>query len=332
MTIEKLPLALEVDRLSVEFQTEDVTANAIDDVSFSVGKGETLALVGESGSGKSVTARAVMGLIGDPGRVTNGTIRIGGDDVSGYSPRQWRAIRGTRIAMVFQDSLSALNPVFTVGQQLVESFRVHRGIRGAAARKRAIDLLELVRIPDAEQRFHQYPHEFSGGMRQRAMIAMSIALEPEVLIADEPTTALDVTVQAQILDLLVDLQRERQMGLVLITHDLGVVAQRADRVAVMYSGRIVEEAVTRKLFGAPSHGYTAALLGAITRIDASIGALTTIPGRPPQLGQRGRGCSFAPRCEFAVAACRDEIPESIEVDRGHIAACHEWERVRDESK
>ncbi|WP_353112358.1 ABC transporter ATP-binding protein [Microbacterium sp.] len=318
--------ALTVTDLTVEFETEDLVANAVQDVSFHVDRGETLAIVGESGSGKSVTARALMGLVGAPGRVTSGSIRLGDEELVGRPAREMRAIRGSRIAMVFQDSLSALNPVFTIGQQLGETLRVHRGLSRRAARAKAIELLERVRIPDPERRVDQYPHEFSGGMRQRAMIAMSIALEPEVLVADEPTTALDVTVQAQIMALLADLQRERRMALVLITHDLGVVAQRADRVAVMYAGRIVEQGTTRELFRAPAHGYTRALLEAIPRPDASSGRMVAIPGTAPGLSGRTTGCAFAPRCAFAVDACREGLVTTT-VTEGHVTACREWERV-----
>ncbi|MDA4894343.1 ABC transporter ATP-binding protein [Streptomyces sp. MS2A] len=318
--------ALTVEGLTVEFATTEIVANAVEGVSFHVGRGETLAIVGESGSGKSVTARALMGLVGRPGRISAGSIRLGDEELVGRSPREMRAIRGARIAMVFQDSLSALNPVFTVGQQLVETLRVHCGMSRREARRRAVELLDRVRIPDAERRVDQYPHEFSGGMRQRAMIAMSIALEPEVLVADEPTTALDVTVQAQIMALLADLQRERDMAMVLITHDLGVVAQRADRVAVMYAGRIVEEAPTRDLFRRPAHGYTRALLDAIPRPDRGDRRLVAIPGSAPRLDQRGTGCAFAPRCRFAVDACRDGIVTST-VDPGHRTACREWRRI-----
>ena len=318
---------LDISGLTVEFPTEHGPAEAVSNVSLSVHQGETLAVVGESGSGKSVTARAAMGLVGYPGKMTAGAIRIAGEDVSAYSQRRWRSIRGERIAMVYQDSLSALNPVFTVGQQLAESFRVHRKMGARAAHREAVSLLDRVRIPDAQRRVDQYPHEFSGGMRQRAMIAMSIALNPKVLIADEPTTALDVTVQAQILDLLDELKREQNMGLILITHDLGVVAQRAQRVAVMYSGRVVEETPTPKLFTRPAHGYTSALIRAIPRIDGARGELKTIPGMPPQLWDRGQGCAFAPRCDFAVDACHQTPPPAVEVEPGHISACHEWERI-----
>lgn len=319
--------ALSVTNLSVEFRTADGVANAVDDVSFGVDRGETLAIVGESGSGKSVTARALMGLVGSPGRISGGSIRLGEQELVGLSSRALRPIRGSRIAMVFQDSLSALNPVFTVGQQLEETFRVHRRMGRREARRRAIELLDRVRIPDAARRVDQYPHEFSGGMRQRAMIAMSIALEPEILIADEPTTALDVTVQAQIMALLSELQAESEMALILITHDLGVVAQQADRVAVMYAGRLAEQAPTETLFRQAAHGYTRALLDAIPRFESSHERLVSIPGSAPQLGSRGAGCAFAPRCAFATEACGQEQPSMRDIDEAHRSACHEWKRV-----
>ena len=245
---------LEVEDLRVEFRTRDGVAKVINGVTYHVNAGETLAVLGESGSGKSVTAQTIMGILDTPpGLVTGGQIRFHGDDMLAMNPEQRRRIRGNGIAMVFQDALSALNPVYTVGFQIGEQFRIRRGMSRADARRKAVEMLDQVKIPNAKQRVKEYPHQFSGGMRQRVMIAMSLALDPEVLIADEPTTALDVTVQAQIMDLLADLQRERHMGMILITHDLGVVADVADRIAVMYAGRIVEEATVHQLYAKPAH-------------------------------------------------------------------------------
>ncbi len=320
--------ALEVTALNVQFHLEGGIGEAVTDVSFRVHTGETLALVGESGSGKSVTARALMGLVEAPGRISSGSIRLNGEELVGVPPKRLRELRGPRIAMVFQDSLSALNPVFTIGQQLSEIFRTHEGASRREARRRSIELLDQVRIPDAARRYDQYPHEFSGGMRQRAMIAMSIALSPDILIADEPTTALDVTVQAQVMALISELRRERDMGVILITHDLGLVAQHADRVAVMYAGRIVEEADTRTLFGASAHGYTRALLGAIPNHRVAGNRLVTIPGSAPQILGRAPGCAFAPRCAFATDQCGVDQPDQFAVADGHVATCHEWKRVQ----
>lgn len=323
------PATLEVSNLDVKFYLEAGVGDAVRNVSFRVRKGETVALVGESGSGKSVTARALMGLIEAPGRISAGSIRLNGEELVGLDPKRLRKLRGPSIAMVFQDSLSALNPVFTIGQQLSEIFRAHEGTSRAEAKRRSIELLDQVRIPDAARRFGQYPHEFSGGMRQRAMIAMSIALSPDILIADEPTTALDVTVQAQIMSLLAELRRERDMGVILITHDLGLVAQHADRVAVMYAGQIVEEAETRTLFKHSAHGYTHALLGAIPNARIAGDRLVTIPGSAPQILGRSPGCAFATRCAFATELCLSEDPTQLSVGPEHLASCHEWKRVQD---
>src|SRR5437660_6732239 len=259
---------LEVEDLYVEFRTRDGVAKVLNGVSYHVNAGETLAVLGESGSGKSVTAQAIMGILDmPPAYITGGSVRYHGEELLKASENRRREVRGEGIAMIFQDALSALNPVFTVGFQIEEQLRVRLGMSRAAARKRAVELLDLVRIPNARRRIRQYPHEFSGGMRQRAMIAMSLALDPEMLIADEPTTALDVTVQAQIMDLLAEIQEERRMGLILITHDLGVVAEVADRIAVMYAGRIVEQADAPSLYRNPGHPYTAALLESLPRLD-----------------------------------------------------------------
>ncbi|MGW0436086.1 ABC transporter ATP-binding protein [Micromonospora sp. NPDC003197] len=314
---------LEVEDLRVEFRTRDGVAKVINGVTYHVDAGETLAVLGESGSGKSVTAQTIMGILDTPpGFVTGGEVRFHGRDMLKMSPEERRRIRGEGIAMVFQDALSALNPVFTVGFQIAEQFRFRRGMSRADAKKRAIEMLDLVQIPNAKGRINNYPHQFSGGMRQRVMIAMSLALDPEVLIADEPTTALDVTVQAQIMDLLAELQRERQMGLILITHDLGVVADVADRIAVMYAGRIVEEADVHELYAKPSHPYTIGLLDSIPRIDEKGQELRTIKGLPPSLLNIPAGCPFNPRCPMVQPVCREKVPPLLQIGPTRGSACH----------
>ena len=314
---------LEVEDLRVEFRTRDGVAKVINGVTYHVDAGETLAVLGESGSGKSVTAQTVMGILDTPpGFVTGGQVRFHGKDMLAMSAEDRRRIRGEGIAMVFQDALSALNPVFTVGFQIAEQFRVRRGMSRGDAKKRTIEMLDLVKIPNAKGRVNSFPHQFSGGMRQRVMIAMSLALDPEVLIADEPTTALDVTVQAQIMDLLAELQRERQMGLILITHDLGVVADVADRIAVMYAGRIVEEANVHELYAQPGHPYTLGLLDSIPRIDEKGQELRTIKGLPPSLMNIPPGCPFHPRCPMAQAVCREKVPPLHQLSASRASACH----------
>jgi oligopeptide transport system ATP-binding protein len=314
---------LEVEDLRVEFRTRDGVAKVINGVTYHVDAGETLAVLGESGSGKSVTAQTIMGILDTPpGFVTGGEIRFHGRDMLQMSAEERRRIRGEGIAMVFQDALSALNPVFTVGFQIAEQFRVRRGMSRGDAKKRAAEMLDRVQIPNAKQRINEYPHQFSGGMRQRVMIAMSLALDPEVLIADEPTTALDVTVQAQIMDLLADLQQERQMGLILITHDLGVVADVADRIAVMYAGRIVEDADVVELYAKPAHPYTLGLLESIPRIDEKGQQLRTIKGLPPSLLRIPSGCPFHPRCPMAQPICAETVPPLLQLGPTRASACH----------
>jgi oligopeptide transport system ATP-binding protein len=317
-------LLLEVDQLQVEFRTRDGVAKAINGVSFDLHEGETLAILGESGSGKSVTAQAIMGILDSPpGFVTGGEVRYCGQNILAMSDDDRRRVRGPEISMVFQDALSALNPVFPVGWQIAEMFRKHRGMNKADSQAQAIRLMQRVQIPGAAQRVKAYPHQFSGGMRQRIMIAMAIALAPAVLIADEPTTALDVTVQAQIMQLLADLQQERKMGLILITHDLGVVADVADQIAVMYAGRIVEEAGAFELYAQPGHPYTKGLLDSIPRLDQKGETLSAIGGLPPNLMNIPPGCPFNPRCHYAQDICRVDPPPPLrEVARGRLAACH----------
>jgi oligopeptide transport system ATP-binding protein len=317
-------LVLEVEQLQVEFRTREGVAKAINGVSFDLHQGETLAILGESGSGKSVTAQAIMGILDSPPAfVTGGEVRYCGQDILKLSENERRRVRGPEISMVFQDALSALNPVFSVGWQIAEMFRKHRGMNKTDSLAQAVRLMQRVQIPGAAQRVKAYPHQFSGGMRQRIMIAMAIALDPAVLIADEPTTALDVTVQAQIMQLLKDLQQERKMGLILITHDLGVVADVADRIAVMYAGRIVEQADAFELYAQPAHPYTKGLLESIPRLDQKGETLDAIGGLPPNLMHIPPGCPFNPRCHYAQDICRVDPPPPLrEVARHRFAACH----------
>ncbi|MDQ3530108.1 MAG: ABC transporter ATP-binding protein [Actinomycetota bacterium] len=319
---------LEVENLHVEFRTRRGVVNAVNGIDYVLRERETLAILGESGSGKSISAQAIMGIIDSPpGFVTQGAVRYRGDDLLTMPPSDRRRIRGEQIAMIFQDALSALNPVFSVGWQLAEMYRVHRGTSRREARKLAIELMDRVRIPSAAERVDSYPHEFSGGMRQRIMIAMAMALDPAILIADEPTTALDVTVQAQIMQLLADLQTESGLGLILITHDLGVVADVADRIAVMYAGKIVETANVHDVYGAPAHPYTKGLIASIPRADQKGSQLEPIRGAPPSLMRIPSGCSFHPRCNYARQRCTEDVPTLYEVDPSRSSACHYWQEV-----
>ncbi|MGA5546538.1 ABC transporter ATP-binding protein [Streptomyces pseudogriseolus] len=323
-------MLLEVRDLHVEFRTRDGVAKAVNGVTYGVDEGETLAVLGESGSGKSVTAQAVMGILDTPpGRITGGEVVFQGRDLLKLKEEERRRIRGAEMAMVFQDALSALNPVLTVGDQLAEMFTVHRGMSRKDARAKAVELMDRVRIPGARERVRQYPHQFSGGMRQRIMIAMAIALEPALIIADEPTTALDVTVQAQVMELLAELQREYRMGLILITHDLGVVADVADRIAVMYAGRIVESAPVHDIYKAPAHPYTRGLLDSIPRLDHKGRELYAIKGLPPNLIRIPPGCPFHPRCPLARDVCTTDDPPLYEVSGTRGSACHFWRECLD---
>jgi len=318
-----LPL-LDVQQLRTSFHTRHGVTRAVDGVSFSVEKGETLGIVGESGSGKSVTCQTLLGLLPQPpGRVEGGRALFDGTDLLAAPPDVLRAIRGKRIAMVFQDPMTSLNPYLRISDQLIEPLLIHEKTTRAAALDRGRAMLEAVGINDAAARLHRYPHEFSGGMRQRVMIAMALINRPELLIADEPTTALDVTVQAQILELLKKLQRELGMAIIFITHDLGVVSGLCDRVQVMYAGRIVESAPTRTLFASPSHPYTRALQRSIPALQPKGTVLYTIPGQPPDLSRPAPGCAFAPRCEFATAACQTTVPALLAEpgDAEHAHAC-----------
>ncbi|MCT6778918.1 MULTISPECIES: ABC transporter ATP-binding protein [Streptomyces] len=323
-------MLLEVRDLYVEFHTREGVAKAVNGVNYSVAEGETLAVLGESGSGKSVTAQAVMGILDmPPGKIAGGEILFKGQDLLKTKPDERRKIRGQEMAMIFQDALSSLNPVLTVGQQLAEMFVVHRGTSRKDAKAKAVELMDRVRIPAAKERVNQYPHQFSGGMRQRIMIAMAMALEPSLIIADEPTTALDVTVQAQVMDLLAELQRELNMGLILITHDLGVVADVADKIAVMYAGRIVETAPVHEIYKAPAHPYTKGLLQSIPRLDQKGRELYAIKGLPPNLTRIPPGCAFNPRCPMAQDVCRSDVPPLYEVDEQRRSACHFWKETLD---
>ncbi|MDA5284996.1 ABC transporter ATP-binding protein [Streptomyces sp. Isolate_45] len=318
-------MLLEVRDLHVEFKTRDGVAKAVNGVNYSVDEGETLAVLGESGSGKSVTAQAVMGILDTPpGRIAGGEILFQGKDLLKMKEEERRRIRGAKMAMIFQDALSSLNPVVSVGAQLGEMYEVHRGMSRRDSRAKAVELMDRVKIPAAKERVGDYPHQFSGGMRQRIMIAMAMALEPSLIIADEPTTALDVTVQAQVMDLLAELQRELNMGLILITHDLGVVADVADKIAVMYAGRIVEAAPVHAIYGAPAHPYTRGLLDSIPRLDQKGQELYAIKGLPPNLLAIPPGCAFNPRCPMARPVCRTEVPPLAEVGPDRTSACFFW--------
>jgi oligopeptide/dipeptide ABC transporter ATP-binding protein len=315
---------LRIENLTVHFRTSHGLVRAVDGASYDVQRGETLAVVGESGCGKSVTAMAVLGLLPQPpAELPTGAILFEGEDLRKATPERLQAIRGNRISMIFQEPMTSLNPVFTIGDQIMEGLLLHRGLSREAARREAARLLELVRIPAPEQRLDEYPHQLSGGMRQRVMIAMALACRPSLLIADEPTTALDVTVQAQILELLRELQRELGMSIVLITHDLGVVAETADRVVVMYAGNIVEHAPVAGLFERPRHPYTAGLFLSLPSLETEGGTLRPIEGSVPEAVNLPSGCRFHPRCPFAMPVCSERPPELVARDATgeHRSAC-----------
>ncbi|HXG77600.1 MAG TPA: ABC transporter ATP-binding protein [Gaiellaceae bacterium] len=318
---------LSVRDLTVEFATEDGVVHAVTGVSYDLFPGETLGVVGESGSGKSVSVMSMLGLIPQPpGRIVAGEALFKGRDLLKMPKRELRRIRGGEMAMIFQDPMTSLNPVLTIGDQISEALKTHNpGMKDDAARARTIELLELVGVPYAERRYDQYPHEFSGGMRQRAMIAMAIANDPSVLIADEPTTALDVTIQAQIIEVLRTAQQETHAAIILITHDLGLIAELADRVVVMYAGRVVELGDVQTIFHSPRHPYTVGLMNSLARIDAEREWLEPIPGQPPSLITPPPGCAFHPRCTFSQgrALCRTDIPALRQIGgAAHLSACH----------
>jgi peptide/nickel transport system ATP-binding protein len=313
---------LRVNNLSVDFPTDDGTVHAVRDVSFTLGPGEVLGIVGESGSGKSVSSMAIMGLLPKTARI-GGSIKFKDDELVGRTYKQMQPVRGNGISMIFQDPMTSLNPVYTVGWQLAEAHQAHHDVSKKAAWAKAVEVLELVGIPQPDRRASQYPHEFSGGMRQRVMIAMALANEPDLFIADEPTTALDVTVQAQILDTLLRIRDETSAGIMVITHDLGVVAGMVDRVQVMYGGTVVEQGTVDEVFEAQRMPYTVGLLGSIPNPQMLGKRLTPIKGAPPSLMNLPHGCSFSPRCPLAVDECRETEPALLETDRaGHFARCH----------
>ena len=316
---------LQVKHLKTYFYTSDGIARAVDDVSWSVDPGETIGLVGESGCGKSVTALSILRLIAEPpGKIESGEILFKGQDLCEIPLDEMRKIRGNEISMIFQEPMTSLNPVFTIGAQIVEAIRLHQGLKKKDALDKAVDMLKLVGIPSPERRVHEYPHELSGGMKQRAMIAMAVSCNPKVLIADEPTTALDVTIQAQILDLMLKMKEEFGTAIVLITHDLGVIAETVQKVVVMYAGKVVEQASVGAIFENPKHPYTRGLLSSLPKLDEfnfHKKKLNTIPGIVPSLYDLPKGCNFSPRCSMAVDVCCESEPELIEIDHNHFARC-----------
>ena len=334
-TTEQAVTVIEVNGLRTYLFTRSGIIKAVDDVSFSLRRGETLAVVGESGCGKSMTALSIMRLVPNPpGKIVGGTITLDGKDLVQVDEGEMRDIRGNEISMIFQEPMTSLNPVLTIGHQIAEAVRLHQDLSKTAANEKAVEMLRLVKIPEAAQRAREYPHQLSGGMRQRAMIAMALACNPRVLIADEPTTALDVTIQAQILDLILELQKKLGTAIILITHNLGVVAETAQRVIVMYAGRKVEEAEVEALFAQPLHPYTHGLLASIPRLEIMGGRssnsaqrLKEIPGMVPALNNLPSGCTFAPRCAFADDQCRAEFPPYEQKRPGHWAACWHAERL-----
>ena len=313
---------LEVDDLKMYFHTEDGVVRAVDGVSYTLDRGETLGVVGESGSGKSVTAMTIMGLISmPPGKIEGGDVRYRGRSILEMTEEEMQHIRGNDIAMIFQDPMTSLNPVYKIGKQVGEGLRLHRGYSKQEALKRATELLDLVGIPEPEKRVNEYPHQFSGGMRQRVMIAMALACDPDILIADEPTTALDVTIQAQILELMEDIRAKKNTGILMITHDLGVVAEMCSRVVVMYAGRIVEEAPVQELFADPKHPYTQGLIGSVPKLGSGVESLPSIPGSVPDLSVMPKGCKFAPRCKYAMDICHQQEPELADINEAGTRKC-----------
>ena len=319
---------LSVRGLTTTFRTETGVFAAVDDLSFDVAAGEVIGIVGESGSGKSVTALSILGLLPDPpGRIASGSIRFDGRELVGLSKKALRTLRGPSIGMIFQEPMTSLNPVFRIGEQIAETIRAHEPVSKAEARKRAVGLLDRVGIASPERRLNDYPHQLSGGMRQRVMIAIALACSPRLLLADEPTTALDVTIQAQLLDLLRDIQRDTGMAVVIITHNMGVIAEFADRVLVMYAGRIAEQGTVDAVFSAPKHPYTLGLLGSTPSLERDEPRLTTIPGVLPQLSDVMPGCRFAPRCAHRSEQCIVAKPPLFDAAPGHSVACFHWDSL-----
>ena len=324
---------LQIKELETHFFTSEGVVRAVNGVSYDVQPGETLGLVGESGSGKSVSALSLMRLIPNPpGKIVGGEVLFDGESLLEVDDARMREIRGNDIAMVFQEPMTSLNPVLTIGRQLTEALELHLGLKRRDAEARAVELLHLVGIPAAEERLHDYPHQFSGGMRQRVMIAMALSCDPKLLLADEPTTALDVTIQAQVLEVMARLSRELGTAVIVITHNLGVVARYADRVNVMYGGRIVEAGSATDIYHNPRHAYTLGLLESVPRLDARTGRLIPIEGVPPDLTNLPPGCAFEPRCRFATDICREERPELTEVREGHKMACWHPDEVGEEAR
>jgi oligopeptide/dipeptide ABC transporter ATP-binding protein len=319
---DDMPL-LEVDNLSIAINAKNYLLPVVQDCSFTVNENETLGIVGESGCGKSLTALAIMGLLeGSQVRITGGSIVFKGQDLLQMSPNSRRLIMGDEMAMVFQEPMTSLNPVYRIGDQIIEALKEHRKMSASEYRSRALQLLDMVNIPDHEQRINSYPHQLSGGQRQRVMIAMALACDPKLIIADEPTTALDVTVQKEVLDLMLDLQRTTGTSIILISHDLGIISQTCDKVAVMYRGRIVESAETTELFSNILHPYTRGLLNSLPSIDSDAEWLDAIPGRVPTLEEQLDGCAFHPRCAFAKAECYKQIPDLLSLEGQHQSRCH----------
>ncbi|UOR13479.1 ABC transporter ATP-binding protein [Halobacillus amylolyticus] len=318
---------LEVKNLVTSFKTAGQKVSAVRGVSFSVNRGETLCIVGESGCGKSITTLSVMGLLPDNGEITEGSVRFNGDELTNKRKEEMRRLRGNEISMIFQEPMTALNPVFTVGYQLMEPLNIHTNLSKTEVKHKAIDLLNKVGIPNPEKKLKQYPHELSGGMRQRVMIAIALACNPSLLIADEPTTALDVTIQAQILDLIDDLKEDLGMGVVMVTHDMGVVAEVADHVMVMYAGNVVERGTVEEIFSNPGHPYTKGLLASVPNVDDANQSLEAIPGSLPNINEEISGCRFHPRCPFATEKCKQEDPPHFSISSSHQSKCWLQEEV-----
>lgn len=316
---------LEIKDLTIQYRADNRVVEAVNKLNLTLGKGESLGLVGETGAGKTTTALGIMGLIPDPpGIITGGEIIFEGEDLLKQNKKKMRSIRGKKISMIFQDPMTSLNPVMTVGSQIAESIRIHERCSKADAAAKAVEMLELVGIPG--ERYGEYPHQFSGGMKQRVVIAIALSCNPELLLADEPTTALDVTIQAQVLDLIVKLKKEKQTSMILITHDLGIVAEVCDKVAIMYAGEIVEYGSLEQIYNHTCHPYTKGLFGSIPDLDSHVKRLSPIPGLMPDPADLPKGCSFCPRCTCACERCKDENPDMIEVETGHFVKCFNWRK------